>query len=384
MTKKNSDGKFELKPFQKEAIQALSDSARPAHVICVAPTGSGKSLIYEEISRLSGTRTVLITPLVALARQQEAKLLSVGVEVFFGAGPQAPLRKKKSGVWIISPESLKFAFRHRELKTFQPNFLTVDECHCLWDWGDGFRPAFQLVPDLLRSYPIQRSLWLTATLPSEARDRLRRDLPDPVIEIGQFSLPSTLFLDVRNVSWIDRTEAMIRFVQKQRECGIIFVNTRDSTARLARIFEAVGITHLIYHAGISAEERRASESLIALGKVKVVIATSAFGMGMDHPHLSWVVLWQAPPSLLSLTQTIGRVGRGKKGHALLFWDRDDFRMLEWTTKGLARRKAELLSTLRFLSSPGCRELNLRKYFDPKLADDSYRCGRCDYCEAAGV
>ncbi len=372
---------FTLRPFQAAALQAMNHSPfQGNHVLCVAPTGSGKSLIYEQAASLDGRRTLLITPLVALARQQFKKLKTLGIPVSLGAGGVSENPPNtKTGAWIISPEMLNFPSRHNALTRWKPNLLVVDECHCLWEWGESFRPSFTLIPELLQKYSILQSLWLTATLPFEARSQIRQLLPQPLIEIGHFELPKQLLLYVQQVGWENRAQTLLSWVLRQKGAGIIFVPTREATLRVSRLIEATGKKVLIYHGGMSREERKNAESLVSQNIHSVIVATSAFGMGMDYPHLTYVVLWQAPTSLLSLVQTIGRVGRNiqKKAHALVLWDHDDFRLLEWTVQHSPKRRQELADLFIFFKSNTCRTFALKRYFD--RITHCGTCGQCDIC-----
>lgn len=372
-----------LRLFQKQALEALE---KPAHVICVAATGSGKSLIYENHALRSKKRMLLVTPLIALARQQAERLRSLGLKITLGAGSFASTGKVErpdpgSHVWIVSPEMLQSRATREHLETvWRPEFLVVDECHCLWDWGDGFRPAFRQVPELIHQLSIPQSLWLTATLPVVARRELISDLrsQNKIIEIGQFSLPTRLRLDVHRVPLALRTQATLSFVRTRTDPGIVFVNRRKDTDRLSRLLSAAGVPVLSYHAGLCVEERRNLERLIQDEIPHVIVATSAFGMGMDFSHLRWSLLWQAPPSLLGLAQAIGRVGRSNQpGHGVLFWDHPDFRLIDWVIGNSRRRRDELMEVTRFVSSMKCRKALLREFFE---GDQIAACGSsCDFC-----
>lgn len=372
---------FPLRLFQSAAIDALQVEN---HVICVAPTGSGKSLIYEHLSSTLKLKTLLVTPLVALARQQRERLMQTGVDTRLGMGDFSEGPPPGSGVWITSPEGLEFPARKGKLSAWKPDFLVVDECHCFWDWGDGFRPAFNQLPDLIREYQIPRSLWLTATLPREARKSLREQLPSPVVEIGSFDLPEKQRLEISRVPSSERATALRAWVQQREGAGLIFAPTRDSTNRIRRIFSGASKKTFVYHAGLCREERVAIERLIVKNEVEVIVSTSAFGMGMHFPNLTWVVLWQAPYSILSLAQIIGRVGRNTQAfsRALVLWDKDDFRALEWLTQAQnresVRRRAQLREVYDFLSDIKCRKGALKSYFDASVSDSF--CGQCDYCE----
>jgi ATP-dependent DNA helicase RecQ len=372
-----------LRPFQKQALDAL---ARPGHVLCVSPTGSGKSLIYEQAALKPGRRTLLVTPLVALARQQHQALSSLPeAAVALGAGDlsEGPPKLEgptRSGIWIVSPEKISHPRQREALLRWRPDFLVVDECHCLWDWGENFRPAFRALPELIGQHAIHSSLWLTATLPTGARNELRSVLPPPLIELGGFDLPPSLEISVARIPWPDRASTLVSWLRHQTRPGIVFTSTRETSRRLERLLHAAGIPSLAYHAGLSQEERRAAEAGVSRGEVRAVVATSAFGMGMNYPMLEWAVLWQAPASLLSLAQAIGRVGRDplRPARALVFWDQEDFRLNAWVVGRSEKRRQQLLEVKQFLEGTECRRETLRSAFE-----ESYQpgppCQKCDFC-----
>ena len=390
-----------LRPFQKKAIDhLLSPSSHTDHLLCISPTGSGKSLIYENVMAETRWKTLIISPLIALGRQHHQKLTALGIPSFLscgqsqGQGPplspalsfssspdSMPHSPPQSGAWIMSPESLQYSSRKEALQRWKPDFLVVDECHCLWEWGQSFRPAFQHIPQLIQTLPsLKKTLWLTATLPYPARQELRSYLSPFLSEMGEFDLPSRLHLSLRRLGFEHRLQALLDWVRAEKSHGMIFVSTREATQKLARVIQATGTRVMTYHGGMSSEERRNTEACIQNKIPEIVISTSAFGMGMDYSHIHRLALWQAPTSILSFVQIIGRVGRGNnsQGRALAFWDLDDFKMLEWSIHHLDKRRKELQALSRFYHSTQCRRFILKRYFHPETPPSF--CQQCDWCD----
>jgi ATP-dependent DNA helicase RecQ len=303
-----------LRDFQ---IQALETLKNPHHLLCIAPTGSGKSRIFDEHLLRSSDRALLITPLKALERQHASRLEQLGISV--SDRTDAP----GTQVTLMNPERLALlASTGRQSRW---NFLIVDECHTIWEWGRAFRPDFDLVPDWIKPLGIQRSLWLSATLHAPSLQAIYARLPHPKSLQGAFTLPSTLDLRVIPLNFFERGVALQLWLERHPEPGLIYVNSRRLAERLAHQLTQKGYPSRAYHAGLALEEKLALERALASGAVVRLVCTSAFGMGMDVPQLAWVVLYQAPRTLLALAQAIGRVARnGREGCALVFWSDEDF------------------------------------------------------------
>lgn len=348
---------FSLRPFQVRSLEAL---LRGQHVICIAPTGSGKSLIYERIAAKPGCRTLLVTPLRALARQQVGRLKALGIRVRENGTPQRELAgaTTAASAWVVSPERL-FSGRRGDVPShlsalfsdWQPNFLVVDEAHCLWDWGESFRREFSEVRFLLDWPTIQRSVWLTATLSGEDRKELLQWMPGKqVFQEGEFSLNEGLRFQVERRAFSARGQSLIDYVKQKKDRnshGIIFVQVREMAERLEHLLRSAGLRYAAYHAGRLHEEKLSIETQLNDGNLDGVVATSAFGMGVDCPRVDWVVVYQVPPSLTALAQAIGRTARGdRSGDAVLWWDSEDFGLIRWQAR-TPRRVRELLNMYRF-------------------------------------
>lgn len=345
-----------LKPFQQEALRSLKSQD---HTLVVAPTGSGKSLIFQQFiaERQDRIRALVVAPLNALIRQHRMGLRERGIHVDPKQGP---------GVRICSPERI-LGRAAREIREWQPNFLVVDEAHCIGEWGEGFRPAFRTLPSLPRNWGIQKSLWLSATLPPFTRRIILEELEHSVAQLGQFSLPLTLELIRTRIAPAERYELLRRVIGSgSGVSGMVFVNTRESAERVGAWIRTWGLESRIYHAGMSLEERLVLERELRAcdGERAVwVVATSAFGMGMDYAFLQRCVLFEPPFSLLSLAQAVGRVGRaGRAARAWVFWHEDDFTRQLWLSRSSDSARIRLEEVWKWCRDPEPR-VALEKYFN---------------------
>lgn len=302
-----------LHPFQAEALECLR---RPSiHLALTAPTGSGKGVILEVLAQDPRERVLVLTPLIALARQQRLRFLAQGV-------PTGRVR-------ILSPESA--LLQERAIREWRPTVIAVDEAHCLPEWGGRFRPAYGKILRFIRESGCPRTVWMSATFPRTLLEELHRELPGPWTTLGKFRLPPNLRVQFVRLSAAERIERVRKDIVAREGPGLLFTGTRKEVGRYLGILSGTRAA-LPYHAGLADEERRLVEAALNRESAEEknartsVVATNAFGMGMDFPQFRWTVLSHAPFSLLGLMQAFGRVARGERpGEAVLYWAEEDFR-----------------------------------------------------------
>ena len=270
----------------------------------------------------------------------------MGLQCCLHSGGHRARAETGDRVWIMSPESLPHL--KRSVDAWRPDFLIVDECHTVLEWGNGFRPLLAQIPQLLKTTKsLSKSLWLTATLSQRDHLELLKRLPPETQTLGRFELPPRLRLRARHSIWPERDADLKRVISICEGPGLIFAPTRRRVLQLVQLLrEESGLLTggvIGYHAGLSKEERLGLETQILRDPTLTVVATSAFGMGMDFAQFRWTVLTQTPWSRLALAQAIGRVGRNEKpAMAWILWDEEDFQLLRrWKGAPCAEFELEL-------------------------------------------
>ena len=356
----------ELKSFQREALRSFHTQS---HTILTAPTGSGKSLIFQKYlhETKKTTRAILVSPLNALSRQLAEGFQAHGIPATLGVGRKGEGPPEKSGVWIVSPEKILGCGLSRA-RGWGPNCLIVDEAHCVWEWGEQFRPEFAEVPSLVNRLQIPKSFWCSATLPFDATFSIQKHLPGPVRKIGRFSVAKGLSISRFQTVPHRKLELLRNLLQRNlNESGMIFVSTRNAAERLNMILNEWGYVSVFYHAGMSTEERIGLEKKLATmrpGQSVWIVATSAFGMGMNYPFLKTCILFEPSLSLLALAQALGRVGRaGASANAYVLWHENDFRSLYAMMKSGSPSGDRLRAVLEWCASESCPKFRLENYFN---------------------
>ena len=380
-----------LRPLQREAMDAVL-TGRDS--VVVMPTGSGKSLCFQAPSLVRPGLAIVVSPLISLMKDQVDTLVGNGVSAGLynsslasdeKASVLAGLREGRYRLLYVSPERLvgegSDAFIAR-LAGCQPSFVAVDEAHCISQWGHDFRPEYRQLGRLRQLLPGIAVHAYTAT----ATARVRRDigtqlgLTDPIELVGSFDRPNLLY---RVLPRATLKRQLLDVLERHRgEAGIVYCTSRKEVDALAAWLEEIGVAALPYHAGLSDQERKTHQDAFLEERIQIIVATVAFGMGIDRSDVRFVVHAGAPRSLEHYQQESGRAGRdGLEAECLLIYSSADFMkwrlMLEQNGEFTDGARTLLRLMERYTTSVGCRHRHLSAYFGDRYPNDD--CGACDVC-----
>jgi ATP-dependent DNA helicase RecQ len=393
-----------FRPGQREAVETLLSAGR---LLLVAPTGGGKSLSYQLPAVLLPGTTLVISPLVALMNDQVQALNARGVPATMlastldGNEVRRRMARMAAGEYSLvyaAPERLVFAGFRGLLRNCEIPLVAIDEAHCISEWGHDFRPEYLEIGGLLADLPKARVLACTATATPVVRDEIlsRLGLPaDTPQHVNGFARPN-LKLRAAEVEGADERHAHVDAVLaealggpgKAQGVAIVYAPTRrgaeEEGARLARQGWRAGI----YHAGLGGEAREKAQRAFLDGATEVMVATNAFGMGIDRPDVRAVVHLAPPGSIEAYYQEVGRAGRdGADACGLLLVSPNDMPLRRRLLEGDARTEAVLahkwglfLELMRWVEGGSCRHDAILRYFGDE-AETLDGCGRCDVCEA---
>jgi ATP-dependent DNA helicase RecQ len=390
LTLKTTFGYDSFRPLQREIIET---SLAGRDVFALLPTGGGKSLCFQLPALLQTGLTVVVSPLIALMKDQVDQLQAAGVAATFlnstldADEARSRLRGLHRGEWrllYVAPERLMLDNWQENLKAWNVTAIAIDEAHCISEWGHDFRPEYRQIAKLRDLLPTVPVMALTATATGRVREDIIRHLKlrDPATFVASFNRPN---LSYRVIPKDQPAKQIIDFVrQRETESGIIYCASRATAERVAESLAGRGFLARPYHAGLDAAERSRNQELFLRDETRIICATIAFGMGINKPNVRWVIHHDLPKNIEGYYQETGRAGRdGLPGDCLLLFSAGDIakqtHFLDEITneheQSVAR--AQLRQIVHYAESAGCRRAELLAYFGEEFP--SANCGACDNC-----
>ncbi len=360
------------------------------------PTGGGKSLCYQLPALVMEGTAIVISPLIALMKNQVDLMRGFeagdsGIAHFLNSSltkiqieeVRADLMRGVTKLLYVAPESLTKEDNVALLKGIRISFYAVDEAHCISEWGHDFRPEYRKIRSIIEEIQPAPVIALTATATPKVQSDILKNLriQDAKVFKSSFNRPN-LYYEVRDK--VDPEKDIIRFIrQNAGKSGIIYCLSRKKVEELAQMLAINGIKALPYHAGLDAKTRAENQDKFLMEEVDVIVATIAFGMGIDKPDVRFVIHYDIPKSIEGYYQETGRAGRdGQEGQCITYYSYKDIQKLEKFMQGKPVAEQEigkqlLRETVAYAESSQCRRRLLLSYFGEDYTIDN--CGACDNC-----
>ncbi|MBI2045336.1 ATP-dependent DNA helicase RecQ [Candidatus Pacearchaeota archaeon] len=383
-------GYDEFRPMQKEIIQS---TLQKKDSLVIMPTGGGKSLCYQIPALKFEGITLVISPLISLMKDQVDNLKANGINAEYINSSLSQeeiiniknrIKKNEIKILYIAPE--RFALEEFKifLTTIQISLIAIDEAHCISEWGHDFRPEYRNLKPLRTIFPELPIIALTATATEKVRiDILKQlSLRDPKIFISSFDRKNLNLIVLEKKKAMERIIKMLK--EYKEESAIIYCFSRKDSENIAEKLRHRGFNALPYHAGLDNETRKKNQDLFIKDKVNIIVATIAFGMGINKPDVRLIIHHTFPKTLEGYYQEIGRAGRdGLLSDCILFYSRGDKRKHEFFIDKIEdeitqnNAKSKLRQVMNYCEDGSCRRRRILKYFGEDFLEDN--CGACDSC-----
>ena len=387
---------FGFDTFKGNQVAIIRNIMAGRDTFVLMPTGGGKSLCYQLPSLLMKGTAIVISPLIALMKNQVDSMRNFSDEDGIAHFINSSLNKAaidqvrndilsgKTKLLYVAPESLTKVENIDFLKQIPISLFAVDEAHCISEWGHDFRPEYRRIRPLINEIGRAPIVALTATATPKVQHDIQKNLgmTDATVFKSSFNRPN-LFYEVRpKTSSIDKD--IIKYIKANSgKSGIIYCLSRKKVEKLAETLQVNGIKALAYHAGMDSQTRTANQDAFLMERVDVIVATIAFGMGIDKSDVRFVIHYDIPKSLEGYYQETGRAGRDDgEGHCLVFYSNKDLQKLDKFMQGKPIAEQEigkelLLETAAYAESSVCRRKSLLHYFGETYNKEN--CGSCDNC-----
>ena len=387
---------FGFDSFKAEQERIIKHLVDKNNAFVLMPTGGGKSLCYQLPALVMEGTAIVISPLIALMKNQVDAIRGFvagndGIAHFLNSSlnkaqiseVRKDLLSGATKLLYVAPESLTKAENVAMLKEIKISFYAVDEAHCISEWGHDFRPEYRRIRNIVEEIGLAPIIALTETATPKVQSDILKNLgmPDATVFKSSFNRPN-LYYEIRDKS--DPKRDIIKYIrQNPGKSGIIYCLSRKKVEELAELLNINGIKAAPYHAGLDAKTRADNQDKFLMEEVDVIVATIAFGMGIDKPDVRFVIHYDIPKSIEGYYQETGRAGRdGREGQCITFYSYKDIQKLEKFMQGKPIAEQEigkqlLMETVAYAESNSCRRKLLLSYFGEDYHVEN--CGACDNC-----
>jgi len=387
---------FGFESFKADQERIINHLTSGGNTFVLMPTGGGKSMCYQLPALVMEGTAIVISPLIALMKNQVDAIRGFvsgneGIAHFLNSSlnkaqiseVRRDLLSGATKLLYVAPESLTKAENVAMLKEIKISFYAIDEAHCISEWGHDFRPEYRRIRNIIDEIGNAPVIALTATATPKVQSDILKNLgiTDATVFKSSFNRPN-LYYEIRDKS--DPKRDIIKYIkQNPGKSGIIYCLSRKKVEELAELLNINGIKAAPYHAGLDAKTRADNQDKFLMEEVDVIVATIAFGMGIDKPDVRFVIHYDIPKSIEGYYQETGRAGRdGKEGQCITFYSYKDIQKLEKFMQGKPIAEQEigkqlLMETVAYAESNSCRRKLLLSYFGEQYPVEN--CGACDNC-----